>query len=370
MADALVGEQRRIFRTILDDGVETDPTTLTLEIERPDGTIDTFNLATLENPSVGFYYIDYLIPAPGKYDYRWTSTVPATVGEGSFTAAVSALEAVLPTTGPCEPWVSADDVAEYCGSQFSGGSDTSELEPYAAIASDVLFQISGGFTGECGPIVVRPCADSCGCWGKVLARVGTSPTSTIVWGSGYWNCGGRSCGCSPLSEVRLTGHPREIIEVKIDGTVLDPGDYRLDTQGRLVRVRDTADPDSALVWPGCQILDLPDTEAGTFSVEYTYGLDPPDAGREAAKALACQMYLARNNNGRCKLPQNTQSVIRGGLTIQLGGLVADSLKRGATGILAIDAFVAAYVRLDARGNPVEESTVWSPDIEAYPRRML
>jgi hypothetical protein len=373
VADYPLGQQIVIDRTFFEDEVLVDPATVTLLIELPSGTEVEYEFGVdveLTNPSTGYYLVEaYLPPSPGTYNYRWQTTDPHVVAEGAFTVATSALGAVTPTTGPCEPWVTAEDVADYCGTQFTGGSDTSVLEEWASIASDVLFQITGGtWPGECGPIVVRPCADACGCWAIAANRYAQG----WAWdpSAGRWNCGGRSCGCSPLSEVQLTGNPRSIIEVKIDGAVVPSDEYRLDTQGRLVRLRDPLEPNSRLLWPSCQILDLADTEEGTFSIEYTYGADPPHAGRVAAAALACQLWLARNNNGRCKLPQNTRSVVRGGMTIEIGSLIADSLKRGATGILAIDAFIAAYAQLDAKGNPIEESTVWSPDIPPYPRRMV
>lgn len=376
MSDSIVGQPRVIYRTILDDGVATDPATLQVEVERPNGDIDTFVFgvdAALTNPSVGYYELVYTPATPGTFNYRWETTDPDTVGEGSFLVGASALDQPQLIIGPCEPWVAADDVAEYLGSQWTGGTDLTPLDLYAAIASDVFFQISSAaYPGECGPKVVRPCADGCSCWGRVLQRVGTDPTSTIVaWnpGTGYWSCAGRSCGCDPISEVHLTGSPRTIVEVKIDGVAVPDDEYRLDPGGRLVRLRDPLDPDSTIFWPACQIIDLDDTEEGTFSIEYTYGLDPPAAGREAAKALAAQMWLARNNSGRCKLPANTKAVVRGGQTIELGGLIAESIKRGATGIIAIDTFVAAHVQLDVNGNPVEASVVWSPDLPAFPRRV-
>lgn len=366
MADELVGNQRRIFRTFLDeDGNEVDPTTVQLEVERPSGTIDTYDLADLSNPSVGYYELDYLIGQAGTFNYRWETTDPTIVAEGSFTAAASALGQEQLVTGPCEAWVSGDDVADYCGSSFTGGSDTSVLDPYAAVASDVFYELSGRvYSGECGPKIVRPCADGCSCWGRVLTRIGTSPVSTVVeWnvGSARWHCDGRPCGCSPVSEVQLAGYPRSIVEVKIDGDVVDPADYRLDPRGKLVRLRDSADPDAPVRWPGCQIIDLPDTEPGTFSVEYLHGIDPPQAGRDAAAALACQLYMARTNNGRCQLPQSVRTVMKGGVTSQIGGLIASSLREGATGVLAIDAFIAAH------GQDGNEPSVWSPDLPAYPR---
>jgi hypothetical protein len=358
MADYELGQQVTIFRTFTDEGVETDPATVTIEVERPNGSIDEFVFgidAQVTNPSVGYYELAYLPASPGTYNYRWTSTDPNTAGEGGFTVAVSALGEIVAEIGPCELWVTPEDVADECGSQFTGGSDTMVLLKYAAVASDVLFQLSGGaYAGECFALGVRPCSDACGCWTIALNR----GASGWAWDptAGRWQCGGRSCGCSPLSEVQLHADARRVIEVRIDGVALADDEYRLDPGGRLVRMRDAAEPGRRLLWPSCQIIDLPDTEEGTFAIDYTYGVDPPQSGRDAAAALACQLWLASNNDGRCKLPANTRRAVRGGLTVEIGTLIAESLRAGATGILAVDAFIAAH------GGMGGGATVWSPDL--------
>lgn len=365
MADYGLGQEVLIYRTFTDDDVPTTPATVILQVERPNGTIDEYEFGVdleLTNPSTGYFELEYLPPSPGTYNYRWASTDPDAAGEGGFTVGTSALGSIVPTLGPCEQWVTAEDVADYCGSTYAGGSDTSPLERFAAVASSTFFHLSGrAYTGECGPIVVRPCADGCGCWSAAAARY----ASGWAWDPtlGRWGCGGRYCGCSPTSEVHLAGYPRSIIEVKIDGLALTADEYRLDPRGKLVRMRDPNEPATRLLWPGCQIIDLDDTEEGTFSVEYTYGLDPPQAGKDAAAALACQLYLARNNDGRCKLPQNTKALVRGGLTVQVGGMIADSLRKGTTGILAIDTFIAAH------GGDGDEPSVWSPDLPPSPRQV-
>jgi hypothetical protein len=366
MADYTLGTEITIFETFTLDDVPTNPTVVVAQVERPNGTVDEFTFgvdAELTNPSPGYYELAYLPPSSGTYNWRWEGTGAVVASsEGSFTVSASALGEERLDTGPCEPWVTAEDVADYCEATFTGGTDTSVLEPYAAVAGDVFFELSGRvYTGECGPITARPCADECGCW-AIAAHRGVAGWA---WdpAAGRWACAGRSCGCSPTSEVQLAGYPRQIVEVRIDGVPLEDWEYRLDPRGRLVRMRDPAEPNTRLTWPACQIIDLPDTEEGTFAIDYTHGLDPPDAGREAAMALACQMWSARNNSGRCKLPQNTKSIVRGGLTLQIGGLIAASLKEGATGILAIDSFIAAH------GDDGNVPSVWSPDLPPYPRRV-
>jgi hypothetical protein len=177
-------------------------------------------------------------------------------------------------------------------------------------------------------------------------------------------CEGKVCGCSPVSEVVLAGVPiREIEEVLIDGVPLDADEYALMEPNRLVRLRDITAPHRRLVWPGCQIMDLPETEEGTFAITYTYGADPPQAGRSAAAALACEIWRACSPAGECSLPDDVTRVVREGITMESTGLVAAALKSGQTGIAAIDSFVGIFANEGVAGR----SSVWSPDLD-YPQR--
>jgi hypothetical protein len=266
---------------------------------------------------------------------------------------------VAPTFGPCTAWITADDVADCCDS-FEGGTDTAELEPWVGPAVEALFVMSGGrFPGLCGPITERPCGScgSCGVqrWRYTDGSIGIVPT----WaGTGWsWPAGHSGCSCGCVPEVWLgRSDIQGIAQVKIDGAVVPPSSYRLDRRSYLVRT----DGDQ---WPACQAIALDDSEEGTFSVSFWYGEEPTDLAVAAASALACQLWAACNNAGRCKLPKGTQSVVRGGTVIQLGALLAESLKIGSTGILAIDTFVSAY-----GGDDGGTSTVWSPDLPS-PRRV-
>lgn len=80
------------------NGIATDPTTVTLKIKKPDGTVVTFTYpASIAKDSVGNYHYDYMPPtiaadpsAIGKYTWRWdgTGTVKA-ADEGSFKVTAS-----------------------------------------------------------------------------------------------------------------------------------------------------------------------------------------------------------------------------------------------------------------------------------------
>lgn len=238
-----------------------------------------------------------------------------------------------------------------------------------------LYEISGRqFTGVCER-TVRPCRDACGCWG-VASGLGPWAWGGTAWGYpliGAWvnECGDR-CGCGSLSRVRLAGYPvREILEVLIDGVVLDPLDvngnpnYRLDGWRWLVRMDDPGPPVVKRRWPSCQNLSLDDTEAGTFSVTYEWGVSPPQLGIDAAAELACQLYLACGGSEACDLPAGVTRVVRQGVEIdrQLLANWFDPTK--ATGLVHVDLFLRAYWRTRAQRRPA----VYSPDVAAYARRV-
>lgn len=291
--------------------------------------------------------------------YRYLGTYPDTLGEYLITwddTEVTASEEIIvgdafstpsdtPTLGPCDAWVTAEDLATCCGIEVS--SDTNDaLEAAAEAASDVLFTLSGRqYRGVCGPVTVRPCGTRNRCY--------TPGRDDHI----------RSCGCAPLSTVLLPGYPvLEIGLVKIDGEVVPPSEYRLDERRKLVRLAD-ADGDMQW-WPACQRLDLADTEERTFSVTYYYGVAAPSLAVAAASQLGCELYRAcSGEGGECNLPQGTTKVTRQGITIERGVLAA--FIRGAqTGLVSVDAFLATFGMDGAKRRPA----VWSPDGPKYAKQ--
>jgi len=270
--------------------------------------------------------------------------------------------------GPiCNAWVTAEQVAT-CGADLPGvGSDVSVLDDAAYDASWLLYELSGRkFPGVC-TATVRPCRDSCGCWGP-----DTSPVNGAWWWGydsitgwwSWWDTGyQRSCGCGPDSMVLLAGAPvQEIVEVKIDGAVVDPSTYDLIRSRELVRLDDPGPPVVHRMWPGCQNVTLPDTEPGTFSVTYTWGGDPPPMGQMAAAELARQLWLACGA-GECQLPSGVTRVVRQGVSYDVVLAFAKAMRSGATGLPLTDAFIAA-TNPDGRRR---RNAVWSPDRQRYPR---
>jgi len=322
----------------------------------------------------GIYSLVYTDPTDTEGDYSMIWSEDGSFDEEHSTSedltlahSILGLSALPPltdfgpgTTPPCSAWTTRAAVASCC----EGFADDSTDAQDAAIraATEILYEVSNGlYPGECGPVTVRPCNTGCGCWGPWTYGL------DFTWdpSRARWACETRACGCAPTSEVVLAGVPiREVEEVLIDGVALDPSEYDIIEPNKLVRVRDITDPRRRLVWPGCQIIDLPETEEGTFAVTYTYGADPPQTARSAAMALACEIWRAcPTGTGECSLPDNVARVAREGVTIETVPFVAAALKTGMTGIAAIDSFVGLF-----SGDAAGRSSVWSPDLQ-YPVRL-
>jgi hypothetical protein len=318
----------------------------------------------------GIYTAELTAPGDvGQYSIVWSldgSFEPDSVSsEDLIVSTASALDGTLPAIeaedggpsyGPCTAWTTVEDIEAFCNTDSASvlvsGSELDEaLTMSAATSSQILYELSGQqFSGLCQQ-TVRPCRSGCVCGYQVLSR-----GHIVNWGGSGWLCDERTpCGCSALSKITLAGYPvREVVEVKIDGDVVDPTTYRMDAWRHLVRL-------DGAQWPGCQTLDLPDTEEGTFSVTYTYGQTPPQMAKDAATALACEIY--RSFNGlECALPVGATRVTRQGITIERTFFQRDgNLGVWRTGIPAVDGFLNSVNPYGLRRRP----TVWSPSFR-YP----
>lgn len=314
-----------------------------------------------------------IVERPVGLGLYWTTlTAPATIGQYAIVwddpaSGLSAAEDLLVTGqpadvivippppgdfGPAQPWISGADVS-------CSGATASDLDPWAIIASAILFEASGRrFAGYVSD-VARPCRLGCRCGVQLLSRghVVTPPS----WDGRYWSCAGRDrCGCGAQLRVKLAGYPvQSVEEVTIDGQALLEDAYRLEGRRWLTR----ADGGS---WPSCQDLSAPADAPGTFVVRYTHGQPPPALGQEAAAALACELWKA--STGRdCSLPAGVTQVVRQGVTYtsprHYARGAADAAQR-ASGLPIVDTFLASYNPGQLRRRPA----VWSPDVQAHARR--
>jgi hypothetical protein len=145
---------------------------------------------------------------------------------------------------------------------------------------------------------------------------------------------GTSCSCSIVSETILPGPVREIVQVTVDGEVLDPTtDYRLDDYRKLVRL-------GGELWPLCNDLNKGITEVGTWSVTAIYGEPLPNLGKLAMGQLFCQI-IADLVGGECSLPDNVTDITRQGLSFTLDD-VESLVQSGFTGLKYVDQFIQRY----------------------------
>lgn len=233
--------------------------------------------------------------------------------------------------GPCSDW------------PITWPCDVSAASPaltgYAvSMATRVLWRLSGMQFGTC-TVTLRPCRRECyetWPWGwSQFNDIASSPTPLSDWR--YWfpvSCGACSsgCSCAAVSEVLLPSPVSSIVSVKLDGTPLATGSYRVDNNRLLVRT-------DGGQWPYCNDLSKDDTHTGTWSVTAAYGQDVPAGARLAMGELACEIVKAGQGED-CRLPPGVIQLARQGVTIQYPD-VGQLLKNGRTGLYLVDLFLAS-----------------------------
>jgi len=205
------------------------------------------------------------------------------------------------------------------------------------------------------PITVRPCAASC--WSRSSWQ--TAPVGGRAGGGllqpqivdGNWinacGCVANDCSCSSVPEVILPGPVGEVVEVTIDGVIVDPSTYRVDDGVRLVRMLGQS-------WPVCQDMSQRSGDVRTFEVTYHRGIAPNDMSAWAAGMLAVEFAKACTG-GKCSLPRGVQSIARQGVSITIQ---TDMFEGGSTGIPVVDAWVRTINPNRLKQTP----GVYSPDV--------
>jgi hypothetical protein len=210
-------------------------------------------------------------------------------------------------------------------------------------ASNTLWALSGRQFGTC-TVTLRPCRRDCSgtSWPPGMAAwTGTYPGQTYptpYWWNGQWfnlACGGclTECSCSEVSEFVLPAPVYRIVEIKIDGSPLVTGSYRLDDSRIVVRT-------DGELWPTCNDLSKNDTEVGTWSVTAQYGQAVPPSAALAVGQLACEIVKAITGDD-CLLPQPVQSLARQGVNLTFfdpNELFAER----RTGLRLTDMFISTF----------------------------
>jgi hypothetical protein len=239
--------------------------------------------------------------------------------------------------GPCEPW----PVLWPCE---LGASSPTATGIAVQVATELLWAMSGRQFGLC-EATLRPCRRDC--WQDAWQRYpgvdglwpgqGWSYPQPALVGGQWLNlvCGAcpGTCGCQALSEVLLPAPVHHVVEVRLDGTPMASGAWRLDDARKLVRV-------DGGVWPWCQDLAADDDQPGAFAVTAVYGREPPHLAALAVGEVACQWLRAMRGED-CHLPANLTSLARQGVSISLPD-PATLLESGQLGLYWADLFLRAY----------------------------
>lgn len=255
----------------------------------------------------------------------------------------------LPEYGGC-PW----PVDTACFTDEWDTFSPEVRERAVALASATLRRLTGYRVTNC-PITVRPCHPRTAyLYGSMpyYLGVGWRPEN---WAGVWINSCGHSgmCGCTTACEVRLPAPVSEVSSVKVNGSVVDPDNYRIDN-GNLLVWQGTGD----CPWPVAQDLSRPDTEPGTFSVTYLNGYPVDYLGAYAAGILAMEYGRACAGNS-CRLPSGVTTIVRQGITLEVE---KGAFPNGMTGIREVDTYIALW---NPKGR-MHGAAVWTPDI-ATPR---
>lgn len=148
-------------------------------------------------------------------------------------------------------------------------------------------------------------------------------------------------GTSASTRLRLRG--RKVIKIHtvrdIDGTIIDPTKYYLVEHSTL------------LASPGAN------WTPSNIEVTYSYGTEPPLAGKAAARILAIELIKLYEGDDSCALPQRVTSVSRQGVSYTILDN-QDFIAEGRTGLYAVDLFLKTTNPDNARSR----SKVFSPDV--------
>lgn len=245
---------------------------------------------------------------------------------------------------PSEEFTTSDTI---CGWPFSEScykpattDDATLVETAMSLTVATLRSLTLYRVGGC-PITVRPC----------VARCCIDAFNPHLNAMGQWvnSCGcstRTSCACTPSHSIFLPPPVGDVIEIRIDGDVVDPTTYRVDDYRELIRL-------DGQPWPTVQDLDVTG-QAGAFEVTYL-NAHKPDAGAAWAASLLLREFMKACQGGECRLSPRVTSVARRGVSSELRETV---LAEGKTGIAPVDAWVQTWNPHSLRTRPM----IYSPEL--------
>lgn len=292
-------------------------------------------VAGINQLAVGLYSFIWAIgvlEAPGDYAVVWNA-VDAQLDPVQTSELVAVTSTPTATDfGPCEPWTPI-----WCAALPTGSEEVSGFALQAA--TEILWQGTRQQFGLC-TTTIRPCRRSCygDSWPFTSSwwQFGTYPQPVLYAGAWYnITCGScpDTCSCARLEEALLPVPAQQIIEVKLNGSVMPTGSYRIDDNRFLVRT-------DGFSWPMCQDLTAADTEDNTWSVTLSVGQLVPTAGRFAVGELAID-YMKYCLGIGCEFPRWTTNITRADVSLTFPDL-SSLLNAGLEGLPLTDRFLRRY----------------------------
>lgn len=206
-----------------------------------------------------------------------------------------------------------------------------------ALASAWMWAATGRIYGQC-EVTIEVCADlsrmptwnEAPAMGFALAGRGSfRPYLTDgVWWNGPSGAGGLCCNA--MCEVHLPGHVATtdaVLEVTVNGEVLDPDAYRVYDHDTLARI-------DGQCWPVCCKVG---TDAA-LQIVYLDGQIIPGDVRLAGGILACE-FAATCAGAECRLPRRIAQLSQMGTTVSFADLPGPGSPYMALGIDEIDQVV-------------------------------
>lgn len=222
----------------------------------------------------------------------------------------------------CAPWITADKLCCEGGGNLVDCDGTSTPLQYEWSDDDLILAASNllyartcyRYPGVCTR-EVWPCLCCC-------------------------SCGNHPCGCGAYYAIELTSDfpILSVVSVEVNGVPVNPADYRLDENARIVRTDGER-------WPECNNLGLtaPIATSDEVRVTYTTGRDIPVELQMACAELVCELKKACNGDPSCKLPSHVRSVTRRGVEMDVYD-VTSLLTQGVTGNPIIDHALTVHGR--------------------------
>lgn len=226
---------------------------------------------------------------------------------------------------PIEPYATVEDLCAPCNKvDLDPDSEDNQIELFNTkllLASRRVFIATGGRWSGCITTKWMPgCREAWPC------------------------CGGTGgCGCGDEDYVELPdGAVRSIIAVKIDGTTIAAGKYRLEGR-RLYRTDGER-------WPDEQTSGVDDTIEGSWSIEYRYGIDVPPEAKPLIASYACELVKGCSPGGNCQVRNGYREITIGGALYVMPDPV-DYRTRLLTGYDPLDDWISAIMANHARTRP-------------------